>query len=135
MRSLPDPEQAKPCILVIDDDSSVAQALAARLGPDFRVVATCDPRQAVEVAKRERPDLILCDIHMPGMQGDEVAYALSQEPGTVRIPLAYLTSLVEPQDAEAELDGLFGDHPTISKAASPAELRARVAQVMGLVID
>ena len=135
MPNLPDPEHAKPCILVVDDDRSVVDALAVRLGRDFRVVGTSAPQQAVEAARRERPDLILCDINMPGMQGDEVAFALSQDPATMGIPLAYLTSLVEPEDEEAELDGLFGDHPAISKEATTAELRARVAEVLGLPLD
>ena len=53
LRSLPDPERAKPCVLVIDDDDAVAMAIAARLGHDFHVVGQTDPAQAVEAALRE----------------------------------------------------------------------------------
>ena len=94
LRTLPDPERAKPCVLVIDDDEAVARAIAARLGRDFRVVASSDPVRAVTLAREEGPGVILCDINMPRMQGDEVAFALSQDPRTAQIPFIYLTALV-----------------------------------------
>lgn len=131
MRSLPDPDQAKPCVLVIDDDEAVAWAIAGRLGKDFRVVGINDPAQAVVRARAERPDVILCDINMPGMQGDDVAFALSQDPATARIPLIYLTALVEPNEVP-DLEGVFGDYPTLSKSASTAELRGIVGEALGL---
>lgn len=131
MLPLPDPHQAKPCVLVIDDDEAVPRAIARRLGPDFRVVGLGDPASAVPVAVRERPGIILCDINMPRLQGDEVAFALSQEPGTAGIPLVYLTALVSP-DGSSELADIFGDHPAVSKSASTEELRAVIAHFLGL---
>ena len=129
MRNLPDPEKAKPCVLVIDDDEAVAWAIAGRLGKDFRVVGISEPGEAVERARAEKPGVILCDINMPGMQGDDVAFALSQDPATAQIPLVYLTALVGP-DEEPDLEGVFGDHPTVSKSASTEELRATLAQAL-----
>ena len=134
MRALPDPEKAKPCVLVIDDDQTVAQAIAARLGTDFRVVGLCDPTLAVQRAREEMPGVILCDIHMPGMQGDEVAFALSQDACTAAVPLVYLTGLVGPGE-EPDLEGVFGDHATLSKSASTAELRWVVTTALGLSPD
>ena len=134
LRTLPDPEQAKPCVLVVDDDEAVARAIAGRLGRDFRVVATSDPEQAVGLALGERPGVILCDINMPRMQGDEVAFALSQDPRTAGIPFIYLTALVSPEEA-AELDAVFGDHPAVSKSASTEELRGVISWALGLDDD
>lgn len=131
MRALPDPERAKPCVLVVDDDDAVGLAIAARLGSDFRVVATTEPAQAVAIAVREDADVVLCDIKMPGMQGDEVAYAMSLDAATATLPLIYLTALFGPGEA-ARLDGQFGDHPAVSKSASTEELRAAVEQALGL---
>jgi CheY-like chemotaxis protein len=131
LRILPDPEKAKPCVLVIDDDEAVAWAIAGRLGKDFRVVGTSDPAQAVTLARDEKPGVILCDINMPRMQGDEVAFALSQEPRTAGIPLIYLTALVSPEEA-GELDAVFGDHPAVSKSASTEELREVIGWALGL---
>jgi putative two-component system response regulator len=131
MRNLPDPERAKPCVLVIDDDEAVAWAIAGRLGKDFRVVGLSDPGLAVERVREEKPGLILCDINMPGMQGDDVAFALSQDPRTATVPLIYLTALVGPEEAP-ELEGVFGDHPTISKSATTEQLREVVVSALGL---
>jgi CheY-like chemotaxis protein len=135
MRDLPDPEKAKPCILVIDDDVMIAPAIAARLGSDFRVIATTEPAQAVAMALREQPSVILCDINMPAMQGDEVAFALSEDPDTAEIPLIYLTDLVAPDDEDVELAGQFGDHPAVSKSASTFELMEMIEQALGLPPD
>jgi putative two-component system response regulator len=134
LRHLPDPEKAKPCVLVIDDDEAVAWAIAGRLGKDFRVVGTSDPSEAVALASEQKPGVILCDINMPRMQGDEVAFALSQDPRTAKIPLVYLTALVSPDEA-AELDAVFGDHPAVSKSASTDELREAINWAMGLDDD
>ena len=46
MRNLPDPEKAKPCVLVVDDDEAVAWAIAGRLDPNFRGVGLTDPVSA-----------------------------------------------------------------------------------------
>ncbi len=134
LRLMPDPERAKPCVLVIDDDEAVAWAIASRLGRNFRVVGLCDPAQAVQRARDERPGVILCDIHMPGMQGDEVAFALSQDPRTAAIPLIYLTALVGPEEVP-DLAGVFGDHPTLSKSASTDELLEVVTGALGIEND
>jgi putative two-component system response regulator len=134
MRTLPDPEKAKPCVLVIDDDEAVAWAIAGRLGPDFHVVGLSDPAQAVETAHGEQPGVILCDINMPGLQGDEVAFALSQDARTAGVPLIYLTALVGPEEAP-DLEGVFGEYPTLSKSASTEELRAAVTIALGLAGD
>ena len=131
MRALPDPERAKPCILVIDDDEAIAWAIAGRLGKDFRVVGLSDPVRAVERVRDEKPGLILCDIDMPGMQGDEVAFAPSQDARTAAVPLIYLTALLGPGE-ESGLEGVFGDHPTVSKSATTEELRDLVALALGL---
>jgi CheY-like chemotaxis protein len=131
LRELPNPEKAKPCVMVVDDDDAIGSAIAARLGRDFRVVGEIDPREAVNTALREQPDIILCDINMPEMKGDEVAFLLSEDDGTTHIPLIYLTALVDATDPEA-LDGRFGDHPAISKSASTGELKALIYQVLGL---
>jgi len=131
MRNLPDPEKAKPCILVIDDDEAVAWAIAGRLGKDFRVVGLSDPADAVPRAREEQPGVILCDINMPGMQGDDVAFALSQDPATARIPLIYLTALVDAREVP-DLEGVFGDYPTVSKGATTGELHGIISQALGL---
>ena len=74
-------------------------------------------------------DMILTDINMPEMTGDEVTHALSLDPLTHDIPVIYLTSLLERGDTEV-LDGTFGGHYGVSKNASLVELLQVIAKVM-----
>lgn len=113
----------KKRVLLIDDDEAVVAHLTVKLSKRYDVVSTVDPRQAVALARRELPDVILCDIDMPGMSGGDVAAALSQDSGTARIPLIYLTALVSPEEAR-ELQGQVGGRPGVSKRAPLAELVA-----------
>lgn len=129
MTEMPDPSAAKPLVMVVDDDRAVAEVLAARLGRHFRILGTTDPRQAVAVAAQHRPDVILCDIDMAGMNGDEVVFALSEDERTRTIPVIYLTQLL----SDGEPDGLgetFGDCPVVPKTASTQELVEAIAAVL-----
>jgi len=129
MTEMPDPTAAKPLVMVVDDDQAVADVLAARLGRHFRLVSTTDPRRAVELAAQRRPDVILCDIDMAGMNGDEVVFALSEDDRTQAIPVIYLTQLL----SDGEPDGLgetFGDCPVLPKTASTQELVDAIAAVL-----
>jgi CheY-like chemotaxis protein len=56
-------------ILLVDDDEAVLDVLQAKLGATFDIVSTNDAQKAVGLAIRERPDLIVCDIDMPDMDG------------------------------------------------------------------
>lgn len=118
-----------PKLLVIDDDASVAPFLAAKLGAHFQVAATTDPADAVAAALRERPDVILCDINMPGCNGDEVAFLLSQDDVAGRIPLVYLTGLLSPK-MSGEIGEQFGDHPAVSKQADTRQLLETLRSVL-----
>ena len=66
-------------ILVVDDDPEIVVMLSTRLGArGYKVSTASDGKAAIELAKRERPDLVLLDVMMPGKSGWEVARALKQ---------------------------------------------------------
>jgi CheY-like chemotaxis protein len=115
----------KKRILLIDDDESVVSYLVAKLSKRYDVVSTTDPRKAAALARHELPDVILCDIDMPGMSGGDVAAALSDDSITGRIPFIYLTGLVSPQETK-DLQGQVGGRPGVSKRAPLSELVARI---------
>jgi two-component system, sensor histidine kinase and response regulator len=81
-------------ILVIDDDAAIqsltAKALQAR---GFQALTAGDGREGLEVARRYLPDLIICDIQMPEMDGFETLAALQRDPLTSTIPFVFLTGL------------------------------------------
>jgi CheY-like chemotaxis protein len=116
---------AKRKVLLIDDDEAVVAHLVIKLSKLYEVVSTVDPRQAVALARRELPDVILCDIDMPHMGGGDVAAALAGDSATARIPLIYLTALVSPEEAR-DLQGQVGGRPGVSKRAPLAELVAAI---------
>jgi CheY-like chemotaxis protein len=118
----------KKRILLIDDDATVLGYLTTKLSKLYDVASTGDPRKAVALARRELPDVILCDIDMPGMNGGEVAAALAEDTILARIPLIYLTDLVSPQEA-SELQGYVGGRPGVSKRAPLSELVARIDEL------
>jgi CheY-like chemotaxis protein len=108
-------------LLLVDDDQAVIDFMGVKLARYFKVIVTTNPSSVVGLAGQERPDVILCDINIPGMTGDEVAFLLSENDITRNIPLIYLTALLGSGEA-AELDDMFGGHQAISKSAPLREL-------------
>jgi len=115
----------KKKILLVDDDEAVVSYLVVKLAKYYDLISTTDPTQVVAMAREEQPDLILCDIDMPGMSGGDLASALTEDPDTAFIPVLYLTALVSPQETK-DLQGQVGGRPGISKRAPLAELLARI---------
>lgn len=118
-------------ILLVDDDPTVVSYLTTKLSKLYDVVGTADPRKAVALARSELPDVILCDIDMPGMNGGEVAAALAEDSVLARIPFIYLTDLVSPQEAK-ELEGMVSGRPGLAKRAPMQELVARIDELSAL---
>lgn len=116
-------------ILVIDDDEAIVAYLAAKLAQHYELVSTTDPYKAVGLAKAERPDLVLCDIDMPGMGGGDVVAALSMDPQTAAIPVMYLTALVSPEETR-DMGGNVGGRPGVAKRAPIAELLQRIGELI-----
>jgi DNA-binding response OmpR family regulator len=83
-------------ILVVDDDPEIVTMLSLRLGKrGYEVKTASDGAKALELAKRERPDLILLDVMMPGKSGWEVARALKGDPSTEKIKIVMVTAIGE----------------------------------------
>jgi two-component system, sensor histidine kinase and response regulator len=86
-------------ILVIDDDAAVqsltVKALQSR---GYQALIAADGEEGLEVARRYLPDLILCDVQMPNLDGYETLAALQRDPMTCTIPFIFLTALRDQQD-------------------------------------
>jgi CheY-like chemotaxis protein len=83
-------------ILVVDDDPEIVTMLSLRLGKrGYRVLTAVDGVEAIEKAKREKPDLVILDVMMPGKNGWEVARAIRQDPVTEKIRVVMLTAIGE----------------------------------------
>lgn len=83
-------------ILVVDDDPEIVAMLNARLSKrGYSVTTAGDGNKAIEIAKRERPDIVLLDVMMPGKSGWEVARALKQDPVTQDIKIVMVSAIGE----------------------------------------
>jgi len=84
----------KTVIMLVDDDALFLEELSEILrSGDYETVEVRDPRKAVEMAQRVRPDLILLDLKMPGQSGFEVAFDLKDEPALAFIPIIAMSGL------------------------------------------
>jgi len=116
-------------ILVIDDDSAAIDFLVAKLGASYEVISTVSPRDALRLAREERPDLILCDVDMPEVDGGDISVDLFDDDSVRTIPFAYLTGIASPQDLGAR-GGYLGGRMAISKHLPPDELLGRVHELL-----
>ncbi|MEM6641891.1 MAG: response regulator [Bacteroidota bacterium] len=86
-------------ILVIEDQEEVRENIVELLElSNYHVEDAADGKEGVQKALKTRPDLILCDIMMPVMDGYEVLYLLSKNPETASLPFIFLTAKAEKQD-------------------------------------
>jgi putative two-component system response regulator len=121
----------RPLILAVDDEASNLQLLRQILQDHYRLLFAKDGARALELARQERPDLVLLDVMMPGMSGYEVCAALKAHPATAAIPVIFVTALTDTDD---ELEGFeAGAVDYITKPVSPPIVRARVRTHLSLV--
>jgi len=85
---------AKPSILVVDDEPGMLRAVERILVPDFDVTTIASPLEALELAKSLKPDLVICDISMPKLDGFELMTRLKQQRPETDVIL--MTGLSEP---------------------------------------
>ena len=88
-------------ILLIDDDASVTEMLKLNLEQvgKYSVSVENDPAAALGAARDFRPDLILLDVMMPGMDGGDVAAVLASDSGIRETPIIFLTALVSQEES------------------------------------
>lgn len=112
-------------ILIVDDEPANLSLLTHLLRPLYHVRAANSGGGALRVAGSEpRPDLILLDVMMPGMDGYEVLERLRKDPATADIPVIFVTALAELDDEERGLAQGAADY--IAKPIKPALVLARV---------
>ncbi len=111
-------------VLVVDDTPANLTLLAQVLSPDYRVQLAVSGAKALEICRRQPPDLIVLDVMMPVLDGYEVCRRLKADPATRRVPVIFLTALTRPEDESAGFE--VGGADFIHKPFNPATVRARV---------
>jgi DNA-binding response OmpR family regulator len=93
-------------ILVVDDDPEIVALLSTRLGHrGYQVSTASDGHRALELAKRERPALMILDVMMPGKSGWEVAKAIKHDPVTKDIKILMLSAMGKANELTATISG------------------------------
>jgi putative two-component system response regulator len=115
----------KPIVLLVDDTPENLQLMNGLLKDDYRTRFANNGERALKAALQEpRPDVILLDIMMPGMDGYEVCTRLKADPVTADIPVVFLTAKSEVEDEQKGFD--LGAVDYITKPVSPLIVKARV---------
>ncbi|MDP7080495.1 MAG: ATP-binding protein [Candidatus Undinarchaeales archaeon] len=113
-----------PMVLVIDDDEEFCDQIELVLRKDFKVVKATSGKEGVDMAGKHRPDLILLDILMSGLDGYEVCRALKESDDTKNIPVIILSSM-DREDVWARAEDAGADD-FISKTFKRKELLEKV---------
>jgi two-component system alkaline phosphatase synthesis response regulator PhoP len=116
-------------ILIVDDEPKIVQICRDYLtAAGFNVIGAETGPMGLAAARRDRPDLIVLDLMLPGMDGLDVCRNLRQDPQLKDIPIIMLTARVEETDKLVGLE--LGADDYITKPFSPRELVARVRAVL-----
>jgi class 3 adenylate cyclase/ActR/RegA family two-component response regulator len=112
-------------VLAVDDDASALLVTSSILREQgCTVLVARSGKEGIEIGARERPDVILLDANMPGMDGFATAQAMTDAEGTNGIPIIMVTSLTGPTNRLLALQ--VGAVDLLSKPVEPDELRAKV---------
>jgi DNA-binding response OmpR family regulator len=120
----------KPRLLVVEDEPALAKVLQMRLQIDgFEVEIAGDGAEAMTMIAKRRPDLVVCDLMMPVMDGIEVTRAIKGDPKLKTIPILILTALRSAKEM-AQLEQLGAD-ALLNKPYDGKELTARIRELLG----
>lgn len=122
-------DMADKTVLIVDDEKDMLDFLAetARRLP-YNVITASSGAEAVELARTHNPNLIMLDVFMPDMSGDDVADILSRDSKTADIPLIFITGLVTKN--EEPLAKKAGRHYVLAKPATTEEILALIQRVI-----
>jgi signal transduction histidine kinase len=125
---VPEGMQDAPLILVADDNADMCRFMTDALRAEYRVVTAADGIRALRIAKERKPDLLILDIMMPGINGIELVRRLREDSATSRTPVIMVTARV---GLDQKIEGMkVGANDYMYKPFSVAELRARIAGLL-----
>jgi len=112
-------------VLACDDEEAIRELVSYNLAKEgFAVVSVSSGEEAIRAARKDKPDVIILDLMLPGISGLDVCRRLKEDPETARIPIIMLTAKTE--DADVVLGLELGADDYVTKPFSPRVLAARV---------
>jgi DNA-binding response OmpR family regulator len=133
MMALSSPKGVSPAhVLVVDDDPEVARSIEASLRKQYQVFVVYSGVEALKEARRHRPDIIVLDVVMPGMDGLETCRQLRIDPILADVPILFLTALGRPEDRIAGFQAGADDY--LTKPFNLEELLLRIKAILRRVM-
>ena len=116
-------------ILVVEDEPDISKLVSYNLTQErFKVLTAEDGEQALKVIQREKPNLVVLDLMLPGLSGIEVCKILRDRPETAKLPILMLTAKAGESDRIVGLE--LGADDYLAKPFSPREMVARVRAIL-----
>ncbi len=116
-------------ILIVEDDRDIVEMVKYNLKEEgFETVAAFDGEQGIELARKERPDLIILDLMLPVIDGFEVCRIIKKDRLTADIPIIILSAKSQETDKVVGLE--LGADDYVTKPFSPRELIARIRAIL-----
>lgn len=121
-------DAAQPMVLVVEDDADVRNYLTQLLQTNFSIITATNGREALNIAQHQPLDLIVSDVMMPEMDGNELTRTLKTELATSHIPIILLTARAS---IEQRITGLeTGADDYVAKPFHPEELQTRMRNLI-----
>ncbi len=129
----------RPLLLVIDDNADIRMMIRELLSTDYRIIEAQDGREGIRLASKYVPDLIICDVMMPVMDGLECCRRIKEEISTSHIPVLMLTACSMDEQridgyesgADGYLSKPFNSKMLMMRCANLIENRKRIRNVLG----
>jgi len=119
---------ASPTILICDDEPTLRELMRVSLGDGYSFAEAADVTEAIELANKVHPDLVLLDVMMPGGSGLAVIERLRNTPGLASVPVVVVSAFVTDGDRRAAHDA--GADGFIGKPFDPDELASVVEELL-----
>ena len=122
-------------VLIIDDEVDFCYFVKKNLMRDglFDVIIATNGKDGIELAENEEPDIILLDLFMPDMPGEDVAVALKENADTENIPILFLTALATNTDFADSEESKIGNNYMLPKPVRTKKLIETIMKILGAV--
>ena len=121
-------------VMIVDDNEDLVTVLSRYLeGAGYEVISAYDGPQALELIPTAKPEVIVLDVYMPGMNGKEVLQRLRADSATADIPIIMQTAASEPQDFEDT--ALGGADAHLPKPCDPPDLLLMIERLIVAAAD
>lgn len=125
---VPETTDKRNVLLLAEDDNDTLEFLTECLSAEYQVIHVSDGKEALEKAQTINPDIIISDVVMPGLSGDELCRKLKSDVATSHIPIILLTALCERENIIWGLEAGANDY--ITKPFDLSVLKARIRNIL-----